>query len=213
MIGGKLEALAEEIVAILNEDARDAAQKLKAFMGEATTDVDIKVDTLPYDVSVFALGAFGMSVMVLSNLLVGGLLTLAAPLLALVFKDRVDKEVKKKATANSPDVVRQVARKIEPELTGTIDRFGEKLSEFVATATEELRRSMIEVLNTTRVALAEAKAGVEPPVQEVDTLLEQARGVQSRVEQLRAESLGDAAGVKICRIIGSTRGGGVIVDV
>jgi GTPase Era involved in 16S rRNA processing len=94
VVGGKLEALAEEIVAILNEDAREAAQKLKSFLGESSTEVDIKVDTLPYDVGVFALGAFGMSVMVLSNLLVGGLLTLAAPVLALVFKDRLDKEVK-----------------------------------------------------------------------------------------------------------------------
>ncbi len=187
VVGGKLEALAEEIVAILNEDAREAAQRLKTFMGESSTEVDIKVDTLPYDVGVFALGAFGMSVMVLSNLLVGGLLTLAAPVLALVFKDRVDKEVKKKAIANAPDVIRQVAKKVEPELCGGIDRFGEKLNEFVVSATEELRRSMIEVLNNTRAALHDAKAGAEPPVREVDALLEQARGIHARVEVLRGK--------------------------
>ncbi len=187
VVGGKLEALAEEIVAILNEDAREAAQKLKSFLGESSTEVDIKVDTLPYDVGVFALGAFGMSVMVLSNLLVGGLLTLAAPVLALVFKDRLDKEVKKKAIANAPDVIRQVAKKVEPELCGTIDRFGEKLNEFVITATEELRRSMIEVLNNTKAALDDAKTGAEPPVREVDSLLEQARAINARVEQLRGK--------------------------
>jgi hypothetical protein len=82
-------------------------------------------------------------------------------------------------------VIRQVAKKVEPELCGTIDRFGEKLNEFVVTATEELRRSMIEVLNNTKAALADAKAGAEPPVREVDALLEQARGIHARVEQLR----------------------------
>src|SRR5262249_1841059 len=158
----------EEIVAIVNEDARDASQKLKTFLGGAGANVDIKVDTLAYDVSVFALGAFGMSVLVLSNVLVGGLLMVAAPVLALVFKDRVDKEVKKKAIANAPEVVRQVARKIEPELAATIDQFGEKLTEWVTNATEDLRRSMIEVLNSTKVALEDVKADVESPLREVD---------------------------------------------
>jgi GTPase SAR1 family protein len=193
VVGGKLETLAEEIVAIVNEDARDAAQKLKAFLGEAASNVDIKVDTLAYDVSVFALGAFGMSVMVLSNLLVGGLLTLAAPMLAFVFKERIDREVKKKAVANAPEVVRAAARKIEPELVGTIDRFGDKLSEFVETATEELRRSVIEVLESTRGALETARTNVASPIAEVDALLTKARGAHERIERLRARVWQDAA--------------------
>jgi hypothetical protein len=187
VIGGKLETLAEEVVAMVNEDARDASQKLKAFLGDAASNVDVKVDTLAYDVSVFALGAFGASVMVLSSWLVGGLLIVAAPVLALVFKDRIDKEVKKKAMANAPDVVRQVARKIEPELAATIDQFGEKLGEFVATATEDLRRSMIEVLNSTKVALADAKADVAPPLREVDELLQVARTHTEKLEAMRAK--------------------------
>jgi GTPase Era involved in 16S rRNA processing len=186
VVGGKLEALAEEIVAIVNEDARHASEKLKVFLGDAGSSVDVKVDTLAYDVSVFALGAFGVSVLVLSNVLVGGLLTLAAPVLALVFKDRVDREVKKKALANAPEVVRSVARKIEPELVATIDTFGEKLSEFVATATEELRRSIIEVLNSTRAALASAKDDAASPLEEVDALLEQARTIREHIEAARA---------------------------
>jgi len=185
VIGGKLETLAEEIVAIVNEDAREAGDKLKTLLGEATAGVEIKVETLAYDVSVFALGAFGMGVMFLSNLLVGGLLTLAAPVLALVFKDRVDKEIKKKAIQTAPDVVRQVAKKIEPELTGAIDRFGEKLNDFVVTATEEVRRSVIEVLTSTQTALRESQNSEAPPIKEVDELLSQARGSLSRIEQLR----------------------------
>lgn len=187
VVGSKLETLAEETVAIVNEDAREASARLEAFLGDAATHVDIRVDTLAYDVSVFALGAFGVSVLVLSNALVGGLLTLAAPVLALVFKERVDREVKKKAMANAPEVIRNVARKIEPELTATIDRFGEKLSEFVATATEELRRSILEVLNATRAALVSARADVAPPLQQVDQLLQQARTIQDRITALRAQ--------------------------
>ncbi len=193
LVGSKLEALAENIVAIVNEDARDAAAKVKAFLGDSATNLDIKVDTLAYDVSVFALGAFGMSVMVLSNLLVGGLLTLAAPVLAILFKDRVDKEVKKKAAENAPEVIRAAARKIEPELVGGIDRFGQKLTEFLNTATEELRRSVVEVLHSTRTAHAQAKADAAPPVAEVERNLHESKSLADQVAALRARVWEDAA--------------------
>ncbi|MDP3274237.1 MAG: hypothetical protein Q8Q09_03525, partial [Deltaproteobacteria bacterium] len=52
------------------------------------------------------------------------------------------------------DVVRTVARKVEPELLAAIDRFGEKLSDFVTNASEELRRSLIEILTDTKRMLA-----------------------------------------------------------
>lgn len=193
VVGNKLETLAEEIVAIVNEDAREQSKKLEAFLGDAASTLDVKVDTLPYDVGVFALGAFGMGVMVLSNLLVGGLLTLAAPVLALVFKDRVDKEVKKKALASAPDVVRQVARKVEPELLATIDNFGKKLAEFVENASEEMRRSLIEVLNSTKSAHASAQEDSAGALREVDELIEQAHGLKDRIESLRRTAWSAAA--------------------
>jgi len=185
LLGEKLERLAEEIVAIVQEDARETNKKLEAFLGEGTSSLDVKVDTVAYDVSVFALGAFGVGVMVLSNLLVGGLLTLAAPVLALVFKDRVDKEVKRKALQNAPDAVRNVARKIEPELLGAIDRFGEKLADFVTNANEELRRSLIEILQSTKKALAVEHSDKAAAVAEVDSLLEKVRALNERVRLLR----------------------------
>ncbi|MDP3275609.1 MAG: dynamin family protein, partial [Deltaproteobacteria bacterium] len=154
LLGEKLERLAEDIVAIVQEDARETNKKLEGFLGEGASTLDVKVDTVGYDVGVFALGAFGVGVMMLSNLLVGGLLTIAAPVLAMLFKDRVDKEIKAKALQNAPDVVRTVARKVEPELLAAIDRFGEKLSDFVTNASEELRRSLIEILTDTKRMLA-----------------------------------------------------------
>lgn len=185
LLGEKLERLAEEIVAIVQEDARETNKKIEAFLGEGTSSLDVKVDTVAYDVSVFALGAFGVGVMVLSNLLVGGLLTLAAPVLALVFKDRVDKEVKRKALQNAPEAVRNVARKIEPELLGAIDRFGEKLSDFVTNANEELRRSIIEILQSTKKALAVESADKSTALTDVDALLEKVRALNERVRLLR----------------------------
>jgi GTPase SAR1 family protein len=185
LLGEKLERLAEEIVAIVQDDARETNKQLEAFLGEGTSALDVKVDTVAYDVSVFALGAFGVGVAVLSNLLVGGLLTLAAPVLALVFKDRVDKEVKRKALQNAPEAVRNVARKIEPELIAAIDRFGEKLSDFVTNANEELRRSLIEILQSTRRALAVESADKAKTLAEVDAQLEKVRALSERVRLLR----------------------------
>jgi GTP-binding protein EngB required for normal cell division len=185
LLGEKLERLAEEIVAIVQEDARETNKKLEGFLGEGAGTLDVKVDTVAYDVGVFALGAFGVGVMVLSNLLVGGLLFLAAPVLALLVKDRVDKEVKAKALQNAPEVVRTVAKKIEPELLGAIDRFGEKLSDFVTNVNEELRRSMIEILQSTRRALAVENADKAAAVVEVDGLLDRVRALNERVRLLR----------------------------
>jgi GTP-binding protein EngB required for normal cell division len=185
LLGEKLERLAEEIVAIVQEDARDTNKKLEAFLGEGTSTLDVKVDTVAYDVSVFALGAFGVGVMVLSNLLVGGLLTLAAPVLALVFKDRVDKEVKRKALQNAPEAVRNVARKVEPELVAAIDRFGEKLADFVTNANEELRRSMIEILQNTKRALSTESADKAAVLAEVDSIIEKVRALNERVRLMR----------------------------
>jgi ribosome biogenesis GTPase A len=185
LLGEKLERLAEDIVAIVQEDARDANKKIEAFLGEGTSTLDVKVDTVAYDVSVFALGAFGVGVMVLSNILVGGLLTLAAPVLALVFKDRVDKEVKRKALANAPEAVRNVAHKIEPELLGAIDRFGDKLADFVTNVNEELRRSLIEILQTTKKTLAVESADKAAAVVEVESTLDKVRALNERVRLLR----------------------------
>jgi GTPase Era involved in 16S rRNA processing len=186
LLGEKLERLAQDIVAIVQEDARDTNKKLEGFLGEGASTLDVKVDTVAYDVGVFALGAFGVGVMVLSNLLVGGLLTLAAPILALVFKDRVDKEVKKKALQNAPEVVRNVARKIEPELIAAIDRFGEKLNDFVTNANEELRRSMIEILQSTKTALLVESNDKATTVKDVSDLREKVRALHDRVSVLRA---------------------------
>ncbi|MDP3276920.1 MAG: hypothetical protein Q8Q09_17090, partial [Deltaproteobacteria bacterium] len=120
------------------------------------------------------------------NLLVGGLLTIAAPVLAMLFKDRVDKEIKAKALQYAPDVVRTVARKLEPELLAAIDRCCEKLSDFVTNASEELRRSLIEILTDTKRMLAVESMDKGAAIAETDAKLAQVAALHERVGLLRS---------------------------
>jgi hypothetical protein len=184
-LGERLEALAEEIVALVNDDAREAGKGLQDFLGPAAA-LDVKVDTLKYDMSVFALGAVGLGVMVTFNLIVGGILTLGAPVLAMFFKERIDAEVKRKAEETAPAAVRAVAAKLGPELLATVDRFGQQLADFVVQANDELRRSMLEVLATTRRTLRDAREGEAPSVEEVDALVQVQVQLREQVERLRA---------------------------
>jgi signal recognition particle receptor subunit beta len=184
-LGERLEALAEQTVAIVNEDAREASAKLQEQFGAGAATIDVKVDTIAYDLSVFAVAAFGMGLLATANFLVGGLLTLAAPALSLFFRDRVDKEVKTKALEAAPAAVRACSARIGPALGATIDRFGQELGDFVANASEELRRSMLEVLGATRQALSEAHRGEAPSAAEVDALQAQRKALKERLERLR----------------------------
>src|SRR5262249_36117826 len=76
-IAAQLESLAEEIIQITNENVADAMQTLSRELGPADTRIDLEVDSLKYDVGVFALGALGTGIFLFVNTLVGGLLTLA----------------------------------------------------------------------------------------------------------------------------------------
>lgn len=146
----RLELLAEETIAIVNEDVKSAAGKLAEQMGIDRKSLDLNVDTLYYDVGVFALGAFGMTMMVVSHVLVGGLLTLAAPLLAVVVREKVARDVRKKALETAPKAVAQAEAAVRAKFDEMIDDFGGKLAEFIASAGEELHRGILEVLQKVR---------------------------------------------------------------
>src|SRR5690606_8467012 len=93
----RLEKVAEEAIAFVSEDAKERSKKLREVLGNGAPAVDLNVSTLAYDVGVIALGAFGIGIMALSNIFVGGAMTLAAPLLAYFFRGRADREMKKRA--------------------------------------------------------------------------------------------------------------------
>jgi hypothetical protein len=141
-----MEHLAEEIIALTNENVRDAMEALQAAFGPAETKIELEVDTLKYDVGVFALGAFGTTIFLFVNTFVGGLLALSAPILAVVVKSRVDREVKEQAKQRGPEVLAKAAAALAPKLAQTVDDFADRLQDFVAAAGSALARSVEEVL-------------------------------------------------------------------
>ncbi|MFO0638069.1 MAG: dynamin family protein [Polyangiaceae bacterium] len=148
-IGQKLEDLAERTIALVREDATETTRKVAETLGGDVKRLDVQVDTFRYDAGIAALFAVGLGVMFV-NVLVGGLLTLAAPVLALVLRDRIDAEYKQRAKELAPDVVRQAAEKAAPKLDEMIDDFANRLDAWVVNAGEELHREVLEVLTSAR---------------------------------------------------------------
>lgn len=143
-IAGELEALAEEIIEITNESLKEAVEAMRDALG-ISGELDLEVDTIAYDVGVFALGALGVG-MLFANVLVGGLMTLAAPLLAFFLKDKVDSKIKERAREEGVKAVRQASEKVEEELLRVIHEYGDRLKSFVETAGDRLYRQIEEVL-------------------------------------------------------------------
>src|SRR5436190_10823966 len=108
-IAGELERLAEQVIQVANENVREVAGGVINDLGPSQTKVDIKVDTLKYDASVFALGALGTTVFLFVNTLAGGVLALAAPVVAMVVRGRVAAEVKAEAKEQGPIAIDRVA--------------------------------------------------------------------------------------------------------
>jgi ribosome biogenesis GTPase A len=144
-----LEHLAEEIIQITNDNVHQVMDAVAGGFGPAETRVNLEVDTLKYDVGVFALGALGTTVFLFVNAFVGGLLTIAAPVLAVVLREKVGAKIKEQAKQRAPEVVRKAGEAIQPKFEESVDQFAEKLSDFVESAGEALHRGISEVLDQT----------------------------------------------------------------
>jgi hypothetical protein len=114
-IAAELERLAEQVIQVANENLREVAGGVVNDLGPTETKVEIKVDTLKYDASVFALGALGTTLFLFVNQLVGGALALAAPLLAMVLRGRVATEVKAEAKEQGPVAIDSRRRADRPQ--------------------------------------------------------------------------------------------------
>ncbi len=184
-IAAKLEALAEKTIALIKEDAHDATKRVGEALGHDVKKLDIQIDTFRYDAGIAAVLVLGLGMMFV-NVMVGGLLTIAAPIMALVLRDRIDSEYKKRAKDQAPDVIRQAAKQVGPKIDEMIEDFAKKLDTWVVTAGEELYREVLEVLNASRDARAKAdhdEAKAKAEVETQDTRLEAAK---KRVTELRA---------------------------
>ncbi len=154
-VAGQLEKLAEEIIQITNENIAEAMTTLARELGPADTKIDLEVDTLKYDVGVFALGALGTGIFLFVNTLVGGVLTLAAPILAVVLKEKMSGEIKTQAKEHAPEVLRKARAATLPKFEQIVDDFQGRLADFVTAAGDALHRGIGEVLDR---ALSERRA-------------------------------------------------------
>jgi small GTP-binding protein len=184
-IAAKLETLAEQTIALIKEDAHEATKRVSETMGGGVGKLDIQVDTFRYDAGIAAVLVVGLG-MLFVNVMVGGLLTIAAPILALVLRDRMDAEYKKRAKEQAPDILRQAAKSVGPKIDEMIEEFAKKLDAWVVTAGEELYREMLEVLNATRDARSKGEQDESSAKAEVDASEAKLAAARTRVEELRA---------------------------
>jgi ribosome biogenesis GTPase A len=182
-IANSLEELAEEVIEITNESMRETVGVLRDELG-LRDKLDLDVDTMAYDVSVFALGTIGLSVFFLGAGLVGGLLTLAAPALAMFFKGKVDEKVKERAREEGIRVIDEVGSKIEEELLSVIYEYGERLEEFVEHAGDRLYSQIQEVLGQVQREMA-TKRDRKELAAEVDERLKATRRVAKLIRSSR----------------------------
>ncbi|GAB4202839.1 MAG: hypothetical protein OHK0013_16470 [Sandaracinaceae bacterium] len=189
----RLERVAEEAIAFVSEEARAKGEKIaEAFPG--APKVDLQVSTLAYDVGVIALGAFGLTIMAISNVFVGGAMALAAPVLAYVFRERADRELKKRAMEEAPAAVEKAAAELASAFEQQIDEFGDKLVDFVKNASEELTRSMAEVVRHAREAQARGEAEVGRVREETGMALSRLGAVEQEMSALRTSLWANGSG-------------------
>jgi small GTP-binding protein len=185
-IAKRLERVAEEAIAFVSEDAKTQAERLRQSLGEGGPALDLAVNTLAYDVSVFAVGAFGVTLMVLSNIVVGGAMALAAPVLAYIFRGRAEKQTKERAKAEAPKVVEDAAAKMADAFDTRIDEFGKRLTDFVAQANAEMTRSVAELIRGARDARSRGEGALAELSSETGMTLVQLADERSHMEKLRA---------------------------
>lgn len=186
-VGKLLEHLAEEIIALASENAAQATAALADRLGPGDTRIEMDVDSFKYDLSVYAVGALGTGVMVFVNTLVGGLLTLAAPILAIVLQSKVSAEIKDQAKERAPEAVRRASAAIGPHFERLVDEFCTRLEDFVTSAGDKLYRGISEVLDQ---ALTERRAqGAELGPQKAATEAQLAQLAETKEEltKLRAQ--------------------------
>ncbi len=184
-IAAQLERLAEEIIQVTNENVNETMALLSRELGPADAKVDLEVDTLKYDVGVFALGALGTGIFLFVNTLVGGLLTLAAPILAVVLKERVSGEIKSQAKKNAPDVIGRAAEAVRPRFEQIIEDFQARLADFVTAAGDALHKGIGEVLDRALDERRAQGADTEARNHELELQLERLAAIEVNLAQLR----------------------------
>lgn len=184
-LAARLEHLAEQVIAITNENVATAAAALAERLGPEDTAVEISVDSFKYDIGIYAMGALGTTVMLFVNALAGGLLTLAAPILAIVLKSKIAGDIRVQAKERVPAAVLKAAEAMKPHFDKCIDDFARRLSEFVSNAGNTLYKGISEILDRTIAERREHAGGLADLKSATTRQIEQIRAAGSALRQLR----------------------------
>jgi GTP-binding protein EngB required for normal cell division len=144
-----MERLAEEVITITNQNVAAASAALAERLGPGDTQVDIDVDSFKYDVGIYVMGAIGTTVLLFVNVFAGGLLTLAAPILAVVLKSKIAGDIRQQAKEKVPGAIFHAAAAMKPHFDQCVDDFATRLREFVTTAGNALYKGISEILERT----------------------------------------------------------------
>jgi GTP-binding protein EngB required for normal cell division len=184
-LAAMLEHLAEEVISITNENVASAAAALAERLGPGDTAVEITVDSFKYDVGIYAVGALGTTVMLFVNALAGGLLTLAAPILAIVLKSKIAGDIRVQAKEKVPAAVLNGAEAMKPHFDKCIDDFAKRLSEFVSNAGNTLYKGISEILDRTMSERRERAGAVDEMRTSTGAQIAAVRAASSALRQLR----------------------------
>ncbi len=191
-IGTALEGIAERTIAIVREDAQDTAKRVGDQLGGQLPGLKIEIDSFAFDIGVMASLVLGLSSLFSGAVLVGALMLVAAPVIGMFARDRINAEYKRNVRERTPQVLREIATKVGPKIDEMVDEFANKLDSWVVSASEDLHRELLEVLKSAKDA---REAGVEKSASErAETEVASAKLVKARarLEELRAGLWGDA---------------------
>ncbi|MCL2824217.1 MAG: dynamin family protein [Polyangiaceae bacterium] len=187
-IGEALEKLAEKTTALVRQDARNTGVRLAEKMGADMTSPVIEIDTVVFDIGTAALfGAGAMTVLLLNSWWIGGILVVAAPVLAYYSRGYAQSQSRKKAKELGPIAIHEAAEKVGPKLQHMIDEFARALDAWVATASEEVHRALLDVLVTARREKKRGEAACAMSTAECRRQEAKLGQVKIQLESMRAE--------------------------
>jgi Dynamin family len=184
-LAAMMEHLAEEVISITNENVAAAAATLSESLQPDDTRVEITVDSFKYDVGIYAVGALGTTVMLFVNALAGGLLTLAAPVLAIVLKSKVSGDIRVQAKEKVPAAIMHAGEAMRPHFDKCIDDFARRLTEFVANAGNTLYKGISEILDRTMQDRKERGGEVDEQRAATQDQIQQIGATRAALAQLR----------------------------
>ena len=123
--------------------------------------------------------------MLFVNALAGGLLTIAAPIMAIILKSKIAGDIRIQAKERVPAAVLKAAEAMKPHFDKCIDDFARRLSEFVSNAGNTLYKGISEILDRTMTERREHAGGVAELKSATTRQIEQIRVAGSALRQLR----------------------------